>query len=130
MGTTKIRQNESWREAPVSELKATVARFEQKIRDAQVASRPTRDTVRRAIRRNWNGRCPAWLKRLSMDIVAKHGDDLADLFCEHPDYVVRRTIDTLARPFGGGLIVAPDNVLTPDLPLENIRAMVEACHER
>ncbi len=43
--------------------------------------------------------------------------------------MVRRTIDTLARPFGGGLILSPDNVLTPDLPLENIRAMVEACHE-
>lgn len=43
--------------------------------------------------------------------------------------MVRRTIDTLARPFNGGLILAPDNVLTPDLPLENIRAMIEACHE-
>ena len=43
--------------------------------------------------------------------------------------MVRRTIDTLARPFGGSLIVSPDNVLTPDLPLSNIRAMVEACHE-
>ena len=89
MGTTKMRQNETWREAPVSELKATVARFEQRIRDAQVASGPTRDTVRRAIRRNGDGRCPAWLKRLSMDVVVKYGDDLADLFCEHPDDVVR-----------------------------------------
>jgi uroporphyrinogen decarboxylase len=43
--------------------------------------------------------------------------------------MVRRVIDTLARPFGGGLILSPDNVLTPDLPLDNIRAMVEACHE-
>ncbi len=43
--------------------------------------------------------------------------------------MVRGTIDTMARPFGGGLIVSPDNVLTPELPLENIEAMVEACHE-
>jgi uroporphyrinogen-III decarboxylase len=42
--------------------------------------------------------------------------------------MVRRTIDTLARPFRGGLIIAPNNVLTPDLPLENVRAMMEACH--
>ncbi len=43
--------------------------------------------------------------------------------------MVRRTVDTLARPFGGGLLLSPDNVLTPDIPLENIRAMVEAFHE-
>jgi uroporphyrinogen decarboxylase len=43
--------------------------------------------------------------------------------------MVRRTRDLLGRPFGNGLILSPDNVLTPDLPLENIRAMIEACHE-
>jgi len=34
-----------------------------------------------------------------------------------------------AAVLGGGLIVSPDNVITPDIPLANIRAMVEACHE-
>jgi uroporphyrinogen decarboxylase len=43
--------------------------------------------------------------------------------------MVRRTIDILAKPFGGGLIVSPDNMFTPELPFENIRAVVEACHE-
>lgn len=89
MSGTKIRQDESWRDAPLSELKATVARFEQRIRDAQVATGPTRETVRRAIRRNWSGRCPSWSKRLSMDVVVKYGDDLADVFCEYPDDIVR-----------------------------------------
>jgi hypothetical protein len=41
---------------------------------------------------------------------------------------VRRLIDTLGRPFGGGLIVAPANMVTPDVPLENFRALFEATH--
>lgn len=41
---------------------------------------------------------------------------------------VRRTIDTLGSPFGNALIVAPANVMTPEIPLENLRALFEACH--
>jgi len=41
---------------------------------------------------------------------------------------VRRTIDTLGRAFGNAYIVAPSNVLLPDIPLENIRALFEAAH--
>ena len=73
----------------VPELKATVARFEQRVKEAQQANRPTKEMVRQAIRRNWNVRCPSWAKRLSMDVVVKYGDDLADLFCEYPDDIVR-----------------------------------------
>lgn len=39
---------------------------------------------------------------------------------------VRRTIDRLARPFGNALILGPANVMTPETPLANIRAMCEA----
>jgi uroporphyrinogen decarboxylase len=41
---------------------------------------------------------------------------------------VRRIIDLLAKPFGNSLVVGPANVLTPDVPLANIRALFEACH--
>jgi uroporphyrinogen decarboxylase len=41
---------------------------------------------------------------------------------------VRRLIDTLGRPFGNGLIVAPANTMTPEIPLANLRAMFEASH--
>jgi uroporphyrinogen decarboxylase len=44
--------------------------------------------------------------------------------------MVRRTIDVLAKPFGGGLILSPDNMFTPELPFENIRAAVEACFDK
>jgi uroporphyrinogen decarboxylase len=39
---------------------------------------------------------------------------------------VRRLIDTLGTPFGNGLIVAPANTVTPDVPLANFRALCEA----
>lgn len=42
---------------------------------------------------------------------------------------VRRSVDTLARRFGNGLILAPTNVITPDTSIENLRAMFEVCHE-
>lgn len=41
---------------------------------------------------------------------------------------VRRTIDQLGRPFGNALVVGPANILTPEAPLENLRALFEACH--
>lgn len=42
---------------------------------------------------------------------------------------IRRTKDVLGKPFGNSLILAPTNVITPDVPLENLQAMFEACHE-
>ncbi len=73
----------------LSEWKATAARFEQRINEAQLANPPTKEKVKRAIKRTGTGRCPSWAKRLSMDVVVKYGDDLADLFCEYPDDLVR-----------------------------------------
>ena len=42
---------------------------------------------------------------------------------------IHRLIDTLGTPFGNGFIIGPANSMTPDIPLENLRAMVQACHE-
>ncbi len=42
---------------------------------------------------------------------------------------IRRTLDELARPFGNALILGPANVMTPEIPLDNIRAMLEATRE-
>jgi uroporphyrinogen decarboxylase len=43
---------------------------------------------------------------------------------------VRRMIDTVGKPFGNAYMVAPANVLTPEIPLENLRALCEACYEQ
>ena len=42
---------------------------------------------------------------------------------------VRHTIDTLGKPFGNALVVGPGNILTPEAPLENLRALFEVCNE-
>jgi hypothetical protein len=34
----------------------------------------------------------------------------------------------LGRPYGNAFIMAPANVMTPDVPLENIVALMEAGH--
>jgi uroporphyrinogen decarboxylase len=44
--------------------------------------------------------------------------------------MVRRTIDTLGRPFGNSYIISAANAILPSVPLENLRAMVQACHEQ
>jgi len=41
---------------------------------------------------------------------------------------VRRSIDTLGRRCGNAYIAAPSNVLLPDVPLANLEALFEACH--
>ena len=40
----------------------------------------------------------------------------------------RRSIDTLGKRFGNAYIAAPSNILLPDVPLENLEALFEACH--
>jgi uroporphyrinogen decarboxylase len=43
---------------------------------------------------------------------------------------VRHAIDVLARPYGNAHLLAPANVLTPRVPIENIRALLEGCHSQ
>jgi uroporphyrinogen decarboxylase len=77
-----------YRLLPTAEKEAIVARFEQRVSHAQAASAPTKDWVKSAIHRQGSGRCPVRIKRLSLDVVLRYGDALADLFCEYPDDVV------------------------------------------
>ncbi len=49
-----------------------------------------------------------------------------------PDQVrdeVRKLVDLLGAPFDNALILAPSNSLLPDVPLANLEALFEACHE-
>ena len=43
---------------------------------------------------------------------------------------VRATIDLLGKAFDNAYLVAPSNVLTPEIPLANIVALFEACHNQ
>ncbi len=77
-----------FRTLPLSEMDAIVSRFEERVNAAQAANPPTRDMVRKAIRRQGAPRCPLQLKRLSTDVIVRYGDALADLYCQFPDDVI------------------------------------------
>jgi uroporphyrinogen decarboxylase len=55
---------------------------------AQQANPATKDWVRKAVKREGGRRCPVRLKRLSLDVIVRYGDALADVFCEYPDDLV------------------------------------------
>lgn len=73
----------------VAELDAAVARFEDAVRGAQLQAPPTQDLVRGAIRRRGPGRCPVWLRRVTLDTIVRHGEALEPLFRRHPDHLGR-----------------------------------------
>jgi len=63
---------------------AGIARFEERVRAAQLAAPPTRPLVEAAVRRR-APRPPVWLRRLNLDLILRHGDALIRLFEERPD---------------------------------------------
>jgi uroporphyrinogen decarboxylase len=67
---------------------AVIRRFNERVDQAMVERAPTKAWVRQALRRGGAGRCPVRLKRLSLDVILRYGDALADLFCEYPDDAV------------------------------------------
>ncbi|MBI2503645.1 MAG: hypothetical protein HYW07_10490 [Candidatus Latescibacteria bacterium] len=73
---------------PLAEMEARLAHFEAQVNAAQRAAPPSKTWVRQALRRRGTGRCPVRLKRLSLDVALRHGQALADLFCQYPDDVV------------------------------------------
>jgi len=100
---------------PLAEAEAIVARFEERVNAAQVAAAPTRDMVRQALRRQGTGHSPVRLKRVSVDVILRHGDALSDLFCEHPDDVVSMTPYDFSighQPQGNGQRINVVDVMT------------------
>lgn len=73
---------------PLAERKAIVDRFEARVNAAQKASPPTKDWVRKALKRQGARRCPIRLKRLTVDVIVRYGDRLAELFAQYPDDVI------------------------------------------
>jgi len=75
------------------------------------------------VARRFGGRC-SFAAAVDVQHLLSHGSpqDVRD--------GVRRVQDTLGRPFGGGLLVGPANVITPEIPFENLRALFEVAHER
>lgn len=74
--------------ATLLEREGVIQRFNARVDQAMAASAPTKGWVRSALRRDGASRCPVRLRRLSLDVILRHGDALADLFCQYPDDVV------------------------------------------
>ena len=66
-----------FRDLPLAALEEIVARFEQRTDAAQQASPPTKEWVKRAVRRQGAARCPVRIKRLSTDVIVANSPVLS-----------------------------------------------------
>jgi uroporphyrinogen decarboxylase len=81
-------ETQDFRTLPLSQMRALVARFDERVNAAQLASPPTKELVSKAVHRQGAERCPVRIKRLSTDVIIRYGDRLADLFCRFPDDLI------------------------------------------
>lgn len=70
------------------ETKAIVDRFWERVDQAQQATPPTKEWVKKAVQHEGAPRCPVHLRRLSIDVILRYGDALADLFVAYPDDMI------------------------------------------
>ena len=73
---------------PLTERRAIIERFLARVNAAQEASSSTKQWVRQALRRQGARRCPIRIQRLSLDVIVRYGDRLANLFAQYPDDVI------------------------------------------
>ncbi len=69
----------------LSEREAAIRRFHERVDRATLDAPPGKEWVRSALHRRGASCCPVRLKRLSLEIILRYGDDLADLFCAYPE---------------------------------------------
>ena len=101
----------------LSEREVAVKRFYGRLDKAMASKAPTKTWVRKALRHQGADRCPVRLRRLSLDVILRHGDALADLFCEYPDdLVATQAYEMFAgwQPATHPAKVNPIEVLTQD----------------
>jgi len=77
-----------YRSLLLNALEDTVTRFQESVEEAQLASPPNKEWVRKTLRREGAGRCLTRMNRFSTDIIVRYGDALANLLCQYPDDVV------------------------------------------
>ena len=73
---------------PLAQREAIVRSFGQRVTAALLQSPPTKQLVRSALRRQGSPRCIIRIQRLSLDVILRYGDDLADVFCAYPDDII------------------------------------------
>ena len=84
----KVRSENDVRALTTAEKEEIIRRFHARFDAAIGQAPPTKAWIRKALSRGGAPRCPVRLKRLSLDIILRYEDALADLFCEYPDDAV------------------------------------------
>jgi uroporphyrinogen decarboxylase len=82
---TIVRSDEDVRGMTLEEKQDVIKRFGARVDAAVAASPPSKERIKRALSRQGASRCPVRLRRLSLDVILRYGDSLADLFCQYPD---------------------------------------------
>lgn len=80
--------HKDFRSLSLNEMEKMVGRFEKRVNDAQLENPAQKESVKKALKGQGSGHCPVRLKRLSLDLILRYGDALADLFCRYPDDVI------------------------------------------
>jgi uroporphyrinogen decarboxylase len=102
-----------FRNLPIPEMERIAARFEERVLAAQLAAPPSHDLLLDVVRRRSAARCPVWLRRVTLDLIIRHGEGLVDLFAEFPDDL--------------GRVAAYDSMVgfKPRVPITPVEAMME-----
>ena len=72
----------------VATMENIVARFHERVDAGQLSSPPSKERVKKALRREGADRCLTRMNRFSTNIIVRYGDALADLLCQYPDDVI------------------------------------------
>ncbi len=83
-----VRSEDDVRALTVAEKEEIIRRFNARVDEAIAHAPPTKSWVKKALSRGGASRCPVRLKRLSLDIILRYEEALADLFSEYPDDAV------------------------------------------
>ena len=82
---TTGRLEDDVRAMTLAEKEEIIRRFNARVDAAIADSSPSKQRIKQALSRGGAPRCPVRLRRLSLDVILRYGDALADLFCEYPD---------------------------------------------
>jgi uroporphyrinogen decarboxylase len=83
--TATVRSEDEVRSMTLVEREAVIRRFNARVDAAIAGSPPSKQHIKQALSRGGAPRCPIRLRRLSLDVILRYGNPLADLFCEYPD---------------------------------------------
>jgi uroporphyrinogen decarboxylase len=83
--TATVRSADDLRSLSTAQKEAIIRRFGERVDAAAEKSPPSKSWVRQAMSRGGAPRCACRFRRVTLDLILRYGDALADLFCQYPD---------------------------------------------